>query len=294
MAATAGLRRLVMVFEIPICGRIPSQSQWPPAITPRPFSGAARSQRLRINRTRPSGAPGWFPHRADLLAWPRRCPGRRSAFDGQGSPVRAISVAPAEVSGTIEVDLKPGETYKVAGALDAFRREVWLVDQQGRQVGPRIVDRSAADAAAASDFSYTCCNLHYDADWISDANWISQPMIPAGSRIVVKGFGRHRAHVEIEGRPMRIGLDYGRKGSSIEDFMTRIVVKDDPRKRFAAWRPEIRSAIAAGRVLVGMTRDQVIMSLGYPRMDRTASLDALRWVYTSIDDYVDDIVALDA
>ena len=30
---------------------------------------------------------------------------------------------------------------------------------------------------------YTCCNLHYDGDWISDANYTDLPFIPAGTPI---------------------------------------------------------------------------------------------------------------
>ena len=32
---------------------------------------------------------------------------------------------------------------------------------------------------------YTCCNLHYDGDWISDANYTDLPFIPAGAPISV-------------------------------------------------------------------------------------------------------------
>ena len=39
----------------------------------------------------------------------------------------------------------------------------------------------AAAPAFAEDLpeGYTCCNLHDDGDWISDANWGTMPVIPA-------------------------------------------------------------------------------------------------------------------
>ena len=39
----------------------------------------------------------------------------------------------------------------------------------------------AAPLAGAQELieGYTCCNLHYDKEWLSDANWLHAPMIPA-------------------------------------------------------------------------------------------------------------------
>lgn len=194
--------------------------------------------------------------------------------------------ADTEFRGTIDVELKEGETYFVQGVMDAYRREIWLVDANGQQVGPRIVARPAAPDP---DARHTCCNLRYEGDWISDANWHSMPMIPAGARIVIKDYGRHRAHVEIDGRPLRIGLDYGRKQSTIEQFMAQIAVRDDPRPRIAGWPPAIQQAVGSGRVIAGMTREQVIVALGYPRLDRTASLEAATWTYLTLADETIDL-----
>jgi hypothetical protein len=46
---------------------------------------------------------------------------------------------------------------------------------------------TGAAVAPALPTGYTCCNLHYENDWISDANWSSMPMIPAGASIKVLG-----------------------------------------------------------------------------------------------------------
>ena len=54
---------------------------------------------------------------------------------------------------------------------------------------------------------YTCCNLHYVDDWISDGNWGAFPLIPAGTPIKVTGYGPNRAYVEIDGKRFRIGHD---------------------------------------------------------------------------------------
>jgi len=124
---------------------------------------------------------------------------------------------------------------------------------------------------------YTCCNFHYDKDWISDANWRVQPMIPAGARIKVLDYGFNRASVEIDGKPMRIGQDYGRKEEKLEQFIQKLVVKNDPKARIARYPEKVRAAIHEGRVIPGMTREQVIIAVGYPPTHRTPILDAPVW-----------------
>lgn len=126
---------------------------------------------------------------------------------------------------------------------------------------------------------YTCCNLHYEGDWISDANWSALPFIPAGTPIKLTGTGRYRLNVEIAGKPLRIGLDYGRERLSLARFAEQIIVTNDPRATLAKWPPAIQQAIAAGKAMLGMTKEQAIMALGYPQSDQTRSLDAPVWNY---------------
>jgi hypothetical protein len=126
---------------------------------------------------------------------------------------------------------------------------------------------------------YTCCNLHYADDWISDANWGAFPMIPAGTPIRVVGYGAHRAFVEIDGKAFRVGHDYGRGQESVEQFVARLVVKDDPRDRLQDWPDAVREAIRRGRLTQGMTREQAIIAAGYPATHRTPVLSAPVWTY---------------
>jgi hypothetical protein len=134
-------------------------------------------------------------------------------------------------------------------------------------------------AAAPTQLSgYTCCNLHYENDWISDANWSAMPMIPAGASIKVIDYGRYRINVEIDGRKMRLGQDYGRQ-QPLEGWARRVVVQDDPRRKIAAWPAPVRDAVRAGKVAIGMSKEQVLAALGYPPMHQTPSLDAPQWKY---------------
>jgi hypothetical protein len=186
--------------------------------------------------------------------------------------------------GEIEVDLKAGVRYRVTGALDDFKREVWLEEEAtGWMVGKKIVQSPSPEAMAAMATAdrYTCCNLRYDGDWISDNNFIGQPFIPAGSRVKVAGWGRKRVHVNIEGRTMSAGPDSDFEPLTREQFADRIFVKEDPKTKVEGYSPEVQQAIVSGRVLAWMTREQVVMAIGFPRADRTeGGLGGKRWVYS--------------
>ena len=126
---------------------------------------------------------------------------------------------------------------------------------------------------------YACCNLHYEEDWISDGNWGSFPMIAVGTPIDIISLSKHKAHVLINGNRMRLGHDYGREQESLNFWLNKVVVADDPRIRIATYDPDVRAAIAAGKLLTGMTREQVIASIGYPMMNENPSLEASVWRY---------------
>ena len=128
---------------------------------------------------------------------------------------------------------------------------------------------------------YTCCNLHYDGDWISDANYADLPFIPAGTPILVTKpvWDSNRAYATIGGRPFRLGLDYGRAVQGTEQWLSTIILREDPRINNAAWALEVRQAIAQGKVLIGMTKEQAIVALGYPLPTRTPNLDSNVWRY---------------
>ncbi|MFT3800256.1 MAG: hypothetical protein QM766_03470 [Burkholderiaceae bacterium] len=133
---------------------------------------------------------------------------------------------------------------------------------------------------------YTCCNLHYENDWISDSNYGGLPMIELGTPAQVKGYGRYRVTTEIGGRPMWLGLDYGRD-EPLEKFAAKLIVPDDPKRKLATYPPAVQRAIKAGQLSVGMTKEQVLMAVGYPLTSETSSLNLPVWRYWlgSFDEY---------
>lgn len=138
-------------------------------------------------------------------------------------------------------------------------------------------DQTAAPAVEPT--GYTCCNFHYSGDWINDGNYAQLPMIPAGTPILLKSIDRYIAYVEIEGKKFRLGLDYGRTQETTEQWANKLIVKSDPKARLATYSPAVRKAIQSGQIMVGMTKEQVIMSLGHPMTSENPRLDAPYWRY---------------
>lgn len=140
---------------------------------------------------------------------------------------------------------------------------------------------ATSSALAQSTFDgFLCCNMRTTGDWISDSNYkdSGQQVVPVGTPTKVTGYGRHRVHVTIDGKRQAIGNDYSRD-LALETFAKRYVVSEDPRVKLATYPAKLREAIQAGRVSRGMTRDQVLMSVGYPISSETPRLDATTWRY---------------
>ncbi len=136
-------------------------------------------------------------------------------------------------------------------------------------------------AAAQPTFEgYLCCNVYAEGDWISDSNYRDQgkKMIAAGTPARVTGYGRYRVHVELAGQKMRLGNDYSRD-ESLEKFAGKYVIKDDPKAKLASWPANVQAAVQSAKVLPGMTKEQVLMAIGYPITSENPTLEAPLWRY---------------
>jgi hypothetical protein len=124
---------------------------------------------------------------------------------------------------------------------------------------------------------FACCNLHFDKDWINDGNYAKFPMIPAGTPIEVQSYGKNRAFVKVDGKQMLLGHDYGRDQETLEQWVNKIVVSDDPHPRISRYPQNVQQAILAGKVVVGMTREQAIVAVGYPLTSENGPLESSTW-----------------
>ena len=136
----------------------------------------------------------------------------------------------------------------------------------------------ASAGTAAQTAGFLCCNMRTDGAWISDINYLGQgkTMIPAGTPLTMNGYGKNRVHVVINGRKQDIGNDYSRS-ISLETFARRYVVTQDPLERLSTYPRNIQEAIGTARLTKGMTREQVIMAVGYPVSDENPDLESKTW-----------------
>jgi len=137
---------------------------------------------------------------------------------------------------------------------------------------------SAFSVAEDKPAGFLCCNMRSDGSWISDINYDEngKKIIPVGTPIKVTGYGHYRVKVDINGKSQAIGNDYSRDLSQ-EDFAKRYVVADDPAVKIAGFPKKIQDAIAQGRLALGMTREQVLMSVGYPVSSENHHLEDKTW-----------------
>jgi SmpA/OmlA family protein len=127
---------------------------------------------------------------------------------------------------------------------------------------------------------YLCCNLRTDGSWISDINYAEngKTVIPAGTPVKVVGYGHYRVHIEIGGKKQAIGNDYSRDLAP-EVFAKRYVVSESPSDKLAQYPKPIQDAITSMHVTKGMSREQVLMAVGYPVTSENPNLDAKVWRY---------------
>ena len=137
---------------------------------------------------------------------------------------------------------------------------------------------SMSGLAEDKPVGFLCCNMRTDGSWISDINYDEngKKIIPVGTPIKVRGYGHYRVKVDIDGKGQAIGNDYSRD-LALDVFAKRYVVADDPAAKIATYSKKIRDAIAQARIVLGMTREQVLMSVGYPVSSENHNLEDKTW-----------------
>jgi hypothetical protein len=137
-------------------------------------------------------------------------------------------------------------------------------------------------AAAPDDQinGFLCCNRYSDGYYISDVN-ISGPgqtMIPVGSPIRVTHTSKFKMKVVVAKKAQDFDNEL-RRDLSIQDLAKRYIVADDPMLKIRTFPKNIQAAIAAGRLVRGMTREQTLMSIGYPSSTEIPNLSTNSWTY---------------
>lgn len=138
---------------------------------------------------------------------------------------------------------------------------------------------SAPTTAQELYSGFLCCNYRHDGSgWMSDSNYGPNPMMSLGATVTMESYGRYRVNTRMNGVRMSIGNDYSRD-LSLEQFAKRIIVRQDPKIRLATFPRAVQDAISSGRIMTGMTQEQVLMAMGYPISSETPHLDMPIWRY---------------
>lgn len=127
---------------------------------------------------------------------------------------------------------------------------------------------------------FLCCSMLLYRGWMDDQNYDDgyKEIVPAGTPMKFTGFGRYRLRVEANGKKLELGNQYSRT-MSMDDFAARYLPMQDPTLKARSWPANVRDAIAKRKVMRGMTREQVIMALGYPTLTTTPDLAQVVWTY---------------
>lgn len=124
---------------------------------------------------------------------------------------------------------------------------------------------------------FTCCNIHYERDEISDANYWIGKTLPAGTPVEVEKVGGDSVTFTAGGVRLTLTQQFGKE--PLQQYVDKVLVPTNPRPHIDAYRAEVRRAIDSGKVERGMTREQVIASLGYPPTHKTPSIQDSEWTY---------------
>lgn len=144
---------------------------------------------------------------------------------------------------------------------------------------------------------YTCCNMHYEKAKFDDTNYQKGALLPYGTPVQIIEVRKNSVTFQPTGHPQLTLIErWGRDTLSMDEFMNRLFLTEDPRTRRTTAAPagkkkdkraaepsekgeSARKNIEQGIVTEGMTRQQVLTALGYPPAHRTPSLDASAWTY---------------
>jgi hypothetical protein len=110
----------------------------------------------------------------------------------------------------------------------------------------------------------TCCNIHYEGDEINDANYFVGTTIPAGTPVQVLAMTGNSVTFMAAGKKLTLVQSYGRDQESFQQYLSKVLVPDDPKAKLATFPRSAQQAIHDGRVEKGMTREEVIIPADAP------------------------------
>jgi len=126
---------------------------------------------------------------------------------------------------------------------------------------------------------FTRFTFSYERGLYRSTNYRRGSMVPINTRVRVVSFAPDEMILDMGGARIKVTNDREYTNGSIEDFAS-LMLSDQP-TRIEAYGEKRANEIRNGVLRLGMTREQVIMTRGYPPKHETPSLDLDRWVFWS-------------
>lgn len=126
---------------------------------------------------------------------------------------------------------------------------------------------------------YTQVNMWEEKNKVISTNYSRGMMIPVNTEVVIDKIGSKVIEFTIVKDSRKIKLENVKKFSLIEteQLMERTFKKT--KVSVSKYSKKVQNAIKYGNLIVGMTKDAVIISRGYPPSHQTPSLDNDIWKY---------------
>ncbi len=141
---------------------------------------------------------------------------------------------------------------------------------------------AAAPAAAkdAGETYYTKIGFSYEKNHTETTNYFKGTRVPMNTQVTVTDKDKKSIKIELmDSSKTEIVIKNIEKYTKVpvDSIMTRYFSKEKVSE--ADLTPTFLTDIQAGKITVGMTRKDVIASVGYPPAHKTPSLDGDEWTY---------------
>ncbi len=126
---------------------------------------------------------------------------------------------------------------------------------------------------------YTLVNLHPRGDYLSTVNYQFAGLIPLCTRVRIDARSRSQLSFTVLAGGQRYEYNYHRSAGNFDADIARVFGTTCSRSRARQLSSLDQQGIRAGRALPGMTKEGVILAIGYPPPHRTPSLQGDAWRY---------------
>ena len=135
------------------------------------------------------------------------------------------------------------------------------------------------------DRIYTTNNLWVVKDCVLSAdNPVGgENFLPIGTEVTpVAASVRGVDFSDADGRLWHLEFNAAKMQMAIEDYILQTFSTTSPEEKLSECAPEIADAIRSGRIIPGMSRDEVIMCCGIPSPVRTPAQTNGIWIYNTL------------